>query len=194
MRTSAPPLLPIFRSDLQGRLLALLYVNPRARFAISELAHRLDVHVSTVQREVDRLERAGLVTTRRIGRTRLAGVELGSPYAQELGALVLKVYGPTHVLARELAGIAGIERAWIYGSWAARARGEPGPAPADIDVLVVGTPDPDAVDAAIARAEREIGIEVNVTILAPETWRSSREGFIQTLRSGPLIEVPLPRE
>lgn len=186
--------MPIFRSDLQGRLLALLYVDPDAEFAISDLAERLGVHVSTVQREVDRLERAGLVTSRRIGRARLARADLTSPYSQELGALVRKVYGPVHVLARELAGVAGIEEAWIYGSWAARAHGERGPAPADIDLLVVGSPDPDTVDAAVARSEREIGIEVNVTILTPETWRSSREGFIRTVRSGRLIEVPVPDE
>src|SRR5437016_501776 len=38
MRTSAPPLLPIFRSELQGRLLALLYAGPDRGHTISDLA------------------------------------------------------------------------------------------------------------------------------------------------------------
>ena len=54
MRTKAPPLLPIFRSELQGRLLALLYADPSRGWTISELAAALSVHVATVQREVER--------------------------------------------------------------------------------------------------------------------------------------------
>jgi hypothetical protein len=39
--------------------------------------------------------------------------------------------------AEELEGVEGIEKAYLFGSWAARYAGEAGRAPADLDVLVI---------------------------------------------------------
>ncbi|MHB1472940.1 MAG: hypothetical protein ACYCV4_04815 [Dermatophilaceae bacterium] len=47
--------------------------------------------------------------------------------------LVTVVAGPAHVLAEELCSLAGIDFAVVFGSWAARYRGEHGPIPNDID-------------------------------------------------------------
>ncbi len=47
------------------------------------------------------------------------------------------------MLEQALAEVAGIEHAFIYGSWAATYQGQEGAATHDVDVLVVGAPDPD---------------------------------------------------
>ncbi|HET9898909.1 MAG TPA: hypothetical protein VFQ44_28630 [Streptosporangiaceae bacterium] len=68
--------------------------------------------------------------------------------------LLAVTYGPLPVLADLLAAQSGVDAAFIYGSWAARYRGEPGPLPADVDVLVAGTADRDDLDD-IARAAQD---------------------------------------
>jgi len=194
VHTPAPPLLPLFRSAHQGQLLALVLLDPEAEHSLSDLARRLRVHHTTVNREVDRLETAGLLRSRRVGNLRLVRGDPTSPVLAEVRALALKTLGPAYVLAQELDRVGGIEAAWIYGSWAARAAGQPGPPPQDLDVLVVGTPDRNAVHRAARAAEERLGREVNALIRSPEAWATSADGFLTTLRTGPLVPIPVGRE
>lgn len=189
MRTSAPPLLPIFRSRLQGELLALTLLAPSREESLTDLAGRLAADVATVQREVSRLERAGILKTRRVGNTRLASADVDSPVHRPLAELVLRSFGPRHVVAEEIANVAGVQEAYIFGSWAARYEGQEGPVPADLDVLVVGDPDRNEVYEAALRAERRLGREVNVTIRSNAAWASARDGFVQQVRSSPLVRL-----
>ena len=191
MRTVAPPLLPIFRSELQGRLLALLYSNPDREQSLTVLAGRLASHVATVQREVQRLEEAGILVSERVGNTRLVRPNLRSPYAEELGSLVLKAFGPVRVLGVLLTPIRGVELAYVFGSWADRYRGVPGPVPADIDVLVIGNPDRDVIDQAALEAQERVGREVNITIRSRKAWERGDDGFLQDVRAGTLVPIEL---
>ena len=64
-------------------------------------------------------------------------------------------FGPARVISAELDDIAGINEAYVSGSWAARYSGEAGAAPNDVDILVVGDPDRnDVYEAAMARVMR----------------------------------------
>jgi len=193
MRSSAPALLPIFRSDVQGRLLAVLSAHPEAEWSLSVLARRLGAHVATIQRETARLEDAGMVRSRRDGRNRLVHWNPDNPYSEEVGALVLKVFGPVGLLSRALSGIKGVDEAYVFGSWAERFDGVRGPAPGDIDVLVVGRPDPDRIDVAMQRVEKETGFEVNAVIRSTAAWAQGKDGFLRTVRRGALVPVDLRR-
>jgi hypothetical protein len=144
-----------------------------------------------VGNEVRRLEGAGLLLARAIGRTKLLRANTGSPYFEPLARLVLMSFGPPLVIAAEFGGIDGVERVFIYGSWAARYAGEQGPAPHDVDVLVIGTADRDAVYEAARRAEQRLGREVNTTMRKAEQWDAAEDGFTRQLRSSPLVEIPV---
>ena len=191
MRTKAPPLLPIFRSELQGRLLALLYADPERGWTISDLADALSAHVATVQREASRLEEAGILRSHRVGKSRVLGPTWDRLYADDLSSLVVKAFGPAHVLSPLLSAVPGVEEAYLFGSWADRYVGERGPVPGDIDVLVVGDPDVEAVDGAAMEAQAQLGREVNVTIRARDAWARGRDGFLRTLRAGNLVAFDL---
>ncbi len=193
MRTSAPTLLPLFRSQLQGRLLAMLYTAPERERAISELAGRLGAHVATVHREVDRLERAGILASHHVGRTKVVRPNLDSPFEPELSTLVLKAFGPVPIISALLAQVPGIEEAHVFGSWAERYRGIPGAPPRDIDVLVVGRPERDEVYRAAAEAEHATGLPVDIVIRSPETWNRQDDGLARTIRSSPLVTLDLER-
>lgn len=189
MSTSAPALLPIFRSQSQLRLLGYLFVRTGSEISIGELVRRTGIPQQTISREVDRLAQAGLLTVRSLGRMRLVAANLGSPYFAELQGLLLKAVGPALLLSEALAEVRGIREAHIFGSWARRYRGEPGPAPADVDLVVVGDADPEAVETVSVEVGRRLGLEVNPVVLSEQEWDDADSGFLRQLHDGPLVQV-----
>ncbi|MGH3616108.1 MAG: winged helix-turn-helix domain-containing protein [Pseudonocardia sp.] len=182
--------MPIFRSRLQGDLLAALLLVPDAEFTLTELARRAGASPAAVLREVDRLEEAGLLVSRRVGRSRLVSADRGSPATAPLAELVALSFGPVQIVAEEFADLAGLELLEIFGSWAARYRGERGRPPADVDVLAVGSPDRDAVHEAARRAEERVGMPVNVSVVSAQRWAMGDDGFVRRVRAAPRVAVP----
>lgn len=157
--------------------------------SISELSAATGIPQATVSREVARLEESGLLRSARRGRLRLVQANEQLPYYPELRALLVKTIGPAAVLRQHLAGITGIDSAFIFGSWAARHNGERGPAPNDIDLLVIGNPELDALYAACREAERELRLDVNPVVRPASDWRKRGAGFLADVRKGPLVQV-----
>lgn len=186
MRTSAPPLLAVFRSQLQGELLARVLLSP-GQLSISDLARVLEAPIPTVAREVTRLEVAGLLTTSRIGRARLVSGNAANPALGPLRDLVMIAFGPRQIIADEFGQLDGVEELVIFGSWAARYQGEVGPPPGDVDVLVVGRPDRDDVYDAANRAQKRLGREVNPVLVSAQRWQEAGEPFLQELQRRPMV-------
>jgi len=182
--------MPIFRSKLQGEILALTLINPERSWTVDELARRTRHPYQTVATEVRRLQEADILRARAIGRTKLLTANGSSPYVEPLTTLVTTAFGPPIVIAEEFGAVADIERLFIYGSWAARDAGEPGPAPNDIDLLVIGQPDRDSVHEAAKAAQHRIGREVNTTIRTADQWAEATDGFTMKLRESPMVEIP----
>jgi len=181
-------LLPLLRSRPQAEVLTLILLNPGQEWSLTSLASHTGTSVSWVQREITRAEQAGVVSSRRLGSVRLVRAA-DSPLTDPLTELLLRSFGPRQVLAEELQDVEGIERAYLFGSWAARYAGEAGRPPADLDVLVIGAPDRDELDDAAQRAERRLAREVNVTIRSPTWWREGTDGFHTDVTRRPLVPV-----
>lgn len=189
MKTVASSLAPILRSDTQGRLLARLLIDPSREYNLSELARWAASSMPTVQREIDRAERAGIVSTRKVGPARVVRANVDHPLYGAVQRLILGTFGPPAVVAQEFADIGGAQAVVLFGSWAARYLGEPGRAPNDVDVLVIGEPDHDEVDDAAERAEGAIGLPVQATIRSLSQWTDERESFIREVKSRPVVPV-----
>lgn len=187
---TAPPILPIFRSQLQGELLSSVLLSESQEFTLTELAETWSAAVSTVQREIDRLELAGLVKSRRVGRSRVVSAATLSASYQPLRELVLRSFGPAHAVGQAFATVRSIEELFIFGSWAARMAGEVGTPPGDIDVLVIGNPDRDSVYSAALAAEKLLRQPVNTTIRTAMVWNLQTDGFVKQLRASPLVSIP----
>jgi hypothetical protein len=179
--------MPILRSDAQGRILARVLTDPETAYSLSDLVAWSKTSMPTVQREVERAELAGVVTTEKIGPTRLVRANTAHPLYDALRRIILATYGPPAVIAEEFEQVAGAGAVVLFGSWAARYLGVPGRAPNDLDVLVIGDVDRDVVDAAAERAERRISVPVQATVRTRGQWRSDRESFIKEVRSRPLV-------
>jgi hypothetical protein len=187
MRTEAPLLAPLFRSDGQARLLSALLLGDD-ELSITALADRARLAYPTAHREVDRLLDAGILAERLVGRTRLVRANAESPLVPPLREILSIATGPVALLAAEFAKIEGIESAFLYGSFAARMRSVPGEAPNDIDVMVVGAPDAAAVYDACDRVSDAVKRPVNPTILTSAELRTE-SGFLAQIRSNPTVPI-----
>src|SRR5579859_1485806 len=153
MRSAPSALLPILRSQVAGELLALLYLHLEDEYSLTEAANAIGANLNAVHYEAAKLSEGGLISTRKRGNLRLIKAVADSPLTRPLTDLLAVTYGPLPVLTDLIADVEGISEAYIYGSWAARYRGEPGPVPVDVDVLVVGTPDLDGLDEVAEKAQ-----------------------------------------
>jgi DNA-binding transcriptional ArsR family regulator len=192
MKQAPPVLLPILRSGFQGELLAWLFLHPEQEFPLTELARRFGVSRATVMREADRFVSAGLVGDRRQGNLRFIRARTDNIVAGPLAELLSVTYGPTAVLGEVLASVPGVQEAYVYGSWAARYRGQGGDVPRDVDVLVVGEADDDDLYDAARAAERRLGREVNIRRVSPRAWgEPAADPFLASVRSRPLVQLEL---
>lgn len=189
MRSDAPPLLPVLRSQHQADLLTLLLLRPEAEFTISGLAKRLSLPRTTVSGEVARLADAEILATRTVGGSRLVRANEKSRLCGALTELITLTYGPHVVVAQEFAALGDVQLVVIYGSWAARYQGERGRPPRDIDVLVVGEPDRIALYDAAERAEKRLSLPVNPTVCSQEQWRDPDRAFLREVRARPYLVV-----
>ena len=188
-------MLPLLRSRAQGDLLALLFLNPEQEFSLSEAAGRIGAAVSSVHAEAERLSAAGFIVERRLGPVRLIKADTSSIVAEPLTSLLVVTFGPAPILGAELAGLGGVERAYIYGSWAARYQGIAGPVPNDIDVIVIGDADLDNLHEVAERAGERLHREVTIRQATPTQWRQATKGtmsaFLNTVAAGPLVALDL---
>src|SRR5215471_18412497 len=192
MRSAAPALLPVFRSQLQADILAALLLNPGREYSMTELAQRFAAPLSTVHGEVKRLTGAGLLRRRNVGRSAMVQANPGNRLVEPLAELLLLSWGPLQVIADEFAELDGAEWVLIFGSWAARYLQQPGPPPHDLDVLVVGRPTRGSVYDAADRAQQRLGMPVNPVIRSAKAWREAADPLIQQIQSGPFVPALMP--
>lgn len=142
-----------------------------------------------MQREAERLEQAGLLTSKRIGSARVVRANRESPFYPELESLLRKAFGAVPLLQHALADVEGIDRAFVFGSWAERYLGGAGPAPQDVDLLVVGDPSRRELAKVCRSVAVRLEAEVNPTVVGPSEWSKPRTAFLRSVKSGPLAPI-----
>lgn len=188
----APSLLPILRSQQQGEILALLLGDPDLELSLTELSERTGAPHPSVHREITRAESAGLVTSHKVGNTRLVRANTESPYYAGLADVLTRAFGVPAVLAEALRSVPGIAEAYVYGSWAARHAGQRGERPVgDIDVLVLGKPDRDELYNAVAVAEKRLGRQIQATVRDRDWLRSGSGSFHETVTGRSMLRLDL---
>jgi predicted nucleotidyltransferase len=159
------------RSKARRKLLAYYFTNPAARHHLRELAGRLKVDPSNLSKELWRLEREGLFRAEVSGRQKYFQLNRGYPLFKEVRSIVAKTIGAVPLIAESLKKIAGIDEAYLHGSF---ARGQQDTV-SDIDVLVIGTPRSRVLAKAVRKLERQLGHEINYTVLAVKEFKSRRD-------------------
>lgn len=189
MKAAVPILAPLLRSNTQGEILALLFLNEEDEFSLAEITRRVGGFPATVHREIERLTGSGVLLDRTSGRSRLVRVNPDHPMYRPLGEILLLGYGPKTVLEPLISELPGVDEAFIFGSWAARYEGQNGPVPQDIDLLIVGSTPRDVLNDAAREAQTILRREVNATRVSSEDWAEATKPFIATVKARPIVSL-----
>lgn len=181
--------MPILRSKHQAELLTWLFLHPDTEYAFGELAAQLAVSPSTLHDEVQRLTKAGIISARNVGRTRLLSANTDSRLARSLTDLLTLSFGPQVVIGEEFEALEDANQVIIYGSWAERYAGIEGAEPGDVDVMVIGRPDRDQVYAAADRAQLRLGIPVNPTVRSSAAWSAKTDALVTSIQASSYVTV-----
>ena len=172
----------------QGILAATL-VQPEKSWYASELALRLGVPSSSLQRELHDLSEAGILRTHRQGRMVYYQANRDSPVFPDLRGLLLKTAGLVDVLAQALKPVAAkVATAFVYGSIAAGSE----ESDSDIDLMVVGQVAPEDLSLPLRRARESLGREINPTVYTSVEFdrkRAANDPFLKQVLDKPRLVV-----
>lgn len=160
-------------STVQRRVLAYIFRDPNRTFYKSEIVRDLHSGTGAVSRELERLERSGLVLVDHVGNQKHYRANQNSPIFHELLAIVRKTFGLHDPLREALAPLADqIKVAFVYGSV---AKGTD-TARSDIDLMVVGDNlTYSDLYEGLNKAEEQLSRPVNPTIIERDEWTKKRK-------------------
>ena len=173
-------------SKTKRNLLKLFLTNPDRRFYTREIAKLTGEPLNAVRRELGYLEKAGLVQSHTEGNLKYYAVVKDFPFYPELKKIIYSTVGLGDFLRERVKDSGSIDFAFIYGSVASGT--ETGKS--DIDLFVVGEIEEEVLHKLISDIEREIGREINYTLMTLEEFsrRSARgEPFIKRIKKGEKI-------
>jgi predicted nucleotidyltransferase len=184
--TSTPVLKRLFSSGLRVKMLSHFFLHPGESAYVRELAGSLGESPGTVTRELTNLQEAGVLRSEKIGNQRHYSLDATCPILEDLRSMFLKTTAAGDGLRKALAGLDGVEVAFIYGSF---ARGD-AHGNSDIDLMVVGDVGDRELAPLVARVEKRLHREINYTAYtrAEALRRLGKKGdFIHEVFSGPRI-------
>jgi predicted nucleotidyltransferase len=163
-------LLHVLFPQVRAEVLRLLFAVPEREMHGRDLARQSGLNVKTVQDELEKLSTADLVTSRRDGNRRYYRANTAHPLFGDLRQIVLKTAGLRDVVAQALAGIAGVEVAFVFGSLAEGA----GKAASDVDLLVIGEASLRKLAGPLRAAGEQLGREINPVTMTAKEFRQGR--------------------
>lgn len=188
MTEYSPASLLLGRSRIRQRILALIMDAPEQRMHLRAIARAVETSAGTAARELDRLENAGLLRRVREGNQVYYEARPDQPLYGAIRDIVRQTVGVPAVIRWHLSGLAGVERAVIFGSY---AHG-PLKSDSDVDLLIIGTPDRDDLTERLEIAGLEVGRPVNEVVMTRDELdarRARKDRFMESIDTQPSIEV-----
>jgi len=183
-----PPLDALLPKTRQGILAATL-LQPEKAWYVSELARRMGVPSSSLQRELRDLSEAGILKTHRQGRMSYYQANVDSPLFPDLRGLLLKTAGLIDVLAEALKPVASkLAAAFVYGSLASGDE----QSDSDVDLMIVGTLRLADLALSLRRARDLLSREINPTTYTLAEFnkkRAAKDHFLTNVLSKPKLFI-----
>ncbi|MEW6001430.1 MAG: winged helix-turn-helix domain-containing protein [Nitrospirota bacterium] len=156
----------LFSSSIRADVLSLLLNSPEEKFYIREIAKLLRKNPSGVKRELDNLEKMGIVTSEKIANLKYFQADKDSPLFSELKNLVTKSLGLPGALKAVLRA-SGAKVAFIYGPYAE------GNNVNSVDLFVVGASS--SLIREIREIEKRFDQKINCTIMEEDEYRIKKK-------------------
>lgn len=180
-------MLPKFTKN-QILILEVFFNHPEKTFYLRELGRIVGKEPGVFQKDIEALAKSGLLESYRDASRRFFRLNKKYPLYEELKSIFFKTIGIKGELQRGLRKIKGIQKAFIYGSF---ARGEE-KAGSDIDLCVIGSIDEDAFLDLISSLEKKMGREISYTLIGEDEFEEKlekKDSFLENILNQPKIEL-----
>lgn len=167
----------IIRSKTTRKILVLLFTSPNDKFYIRQLERLIGEPVSAVRRELNKMERAGLLLSKEEARVKYFWANKKSSIYEEIKKLVLKTQALGDILRKFVKNIPGIKIAFIYGSV---AKGEE-TTTSDIDLMIIGSIDSVRLHSKINEIEDKIKRTINYSLMSEKEVKSKKADFLKRI-------------
>ena len=155
------PVLDVLLPKTKQHLLSAMLLQPERAWYLSELARRLHVPPSSLQRELAQFVKAGIVTKRQDGNRVYFQADRTCPVFQELSRMIMKTAGLADVVRGGLTALrSNIDFAFIHGSIASSEERSS----SDIDLMVIGGVNLADLALVLRPVEEQLGRSVNVSV------------------------------
>jgi predicted nucleotidyltransferase len=177
-------------SRVQQRVLSILFGHPERSFHSSEIIRLANSGSGAVQRQLVRLENAGILATEYFGNRKQYRANRKSPIFGELRSIVRKTIGLLGPISQALQPYQSkMKTAFVYGSI---AKGSD-KSTSDIDIMIIGDElSYSEIYAALQRAERALLRPINPTLVTPVEWKTklaNKNPFISRVSQQPKLFV-----
>lgn len=170
-------------------ILAALFMQPEKTWYASELARRMGVPPSSLQRELLDLTEGEIINSHKQGRMTYFQANTTSPLFPDLRNLFLKTAGLADVLANALAPFATtVEVAFVYGSVASGDE----KSHSDIDLMLIGSVTPRDLAMPLRPVKDMLGRDINPTVYSLKEFRekrNSKDHFLTRVLDKPKLFV-----
>ena len=176
------------KSEITQKVLNYFFLNPQENLYVNELARKLSLDKRNLVKKIRELEKEGLLISRQRGNLKLYSININFPLYKEYKNIILKTLGFEAKLKQILRAVAGIKKAYIYGSYAENKM----EAHSDIDLLVIGGHSIIALQKKISRFQRELDREINVVNMDKKEFlrrRKNKDPFIANIFKMKTIEL-----
>jgi hypothetical protein len=173
----------LFISKVRMKVLRLFFLNPEETYHIRGVVREISEEINAVRRELLRLEHIKLLKSERKGNRLYFSLIEDFPFFDELLSMVYKTYGLGGEIIRCQNELGNVKFAFLTKSFTKRAR----VSQQDIDVMLVGKVNVEALTAAVQRAERQTGREINYAVLKESEFilrKKRRDVFLLQALSG----------
>lgn len=162
----------IGKSRLRKALLRYFCTNIDARLYLRQAAGLLGEDAGNLSKELTHLEKIGIFASEMSGKQKYYFLNKQYPLLGELKSIIFKTIGIEGTLKEMIASIAGVRKAFVYGSFAREEEN----AKSDLDLLLVGDFNEDELIGKLSPLEDKLKREVNYTIYSPdEFFKKSKE-------------------
>jgi predicted transcriptional regulator with HTH domain len=171
----------LFSSSIRADVLALLLSNPNEKFYVREIATLLRKNPSGVKRELDNLEKMGILISKKVANLKYFQAEKKSPLFSELKSLIAKSLGVPGAV-KALLKTSTAKAAFIHGPYTDNEAEE------KVDIFIVG---PSSLERdAIKDIEDRFKKKISITLMDESEFRQKKESSdtdLEKLLSGNII-------
>ncbi len=176
------------RSNITKVLLNYFFLNPGESLFVNEISRKLDLDKRNLVKKLKELEEAGIMVSESRGNQKIYSINRSYPLYEEYRKIVFKTIGIESKLKSMLKQMTGIEKAYLFGSYAKDAM----EAHSDIDLLVIGTHKIMDLQKEISKLQKETGREINVVNMDRKEFedrKKKKDSFIETVFKEKNIEI-----